>query len=133
MAQPGSFTTAEDTPATGAVVATDVDSPTLTYAVVTPPAHGTVLLNATTGAGGTYPDGIVRWPAGTYYWDPIDLSPGAGYARVFDATKPNNNTTNTIQNRHVKGFIFDLQLVRKKLKTDSSTTTAKELTSRLED
>src|SRR5207244_1992224 len=37
VAADGSLTTAEDTAAAGTLVATDVDSPTLTYAVVTGP------------------------------------------------------------------------------------------------
>jgi VCBS repeat-containing protein len=46
VAQGQSQTTAEDTPLTGQVVATDVDSTTLTYGVVSAPAHGTLTLNA---------------------------------------------------------------------------------------
>src|SRR5205823_4884943 len=46
VAQGQSRTTAEDTPLTGRVVATDVDSTTLTYGVVNAPAHGTPALNA---------------------------------------------------------------------------------------
>jgi VCBS repeat-containing protein len=39
------LTTPEDTPATGAIVASDVDGDTLTYSLSTPPAHGTLTLN----------------------------------------------------------------------------------------
>lgn len=40
----------EDTALTGRVTASDVDSPTLTYAVAVPPVHGVVTLDAATGA-----------------------------------------------------------------------------------
>jgi VCBS repeat-containing protein len=40
------LTTAEDTPVNGAVVANDIDGDTLSYAVSTAAAHGTVALNA---------------------------------------------------------------------------------------
>ncbi|MCT4706605.1 tandem-95 repeat protein, partial [Enterobacteriaceae bacterium H16N7] len=43
-------TTAEDVPFTGQVTATDADGDTLGYTITTQPAHGTVTLNATTGA-----------------------------------------------------------------------------------
>src|SRR5439155_1828217 len=51
-AQNGTLTTAEDTPATGTLVATDIDSPSLTYSVVTTTAaaRGTVTItNDSTG------------------------------------------------------------------------------------
>lgn len=50
VAQSGTKTTAEDTPATGTAVATDVDNDTLTYSVVTGPANGVLNLNSSTGA-----------------------------------------------------------------------------------
>jgi hypothetical protein len=50
VAQDQAVTLDEDTVATGTVVATDVDSTTLTYAVATPPAHGTVQLDPATGS-----------------------------------------------------------------------------------
>ncbi|PTQ72176.1 retention module-containing protein [Pseudomonas sp. GV071] len=43
-------TTTEDTAVTGQVVGSDVDNDTLSYAVKTAAAHGTVVLNTTTGA-----------------------------------------------------------------------------------
>ncbi len=47
----GTRTTAEDTPATGTLAAPDIDSASLTYSIVTGPAHGTVTVtNAGTGA-----------------------------------------------------------------------------------
>ncbi len=45
-----SQTTAEDTPLNGQVMASDVDGDTLSYAVSQGPAHGTLTLNASTGA-----------------------------------------------------------------------------------
>ncbi|MEQ9901464.1 retention module-containing protein, partial [Pectobacterium punjabense] len=45
-----SIVTDEDTPVSGAIVATDVDGDTLSYTVGTPPANGTLTLNGTTGA-----------------------------------------------------------------------------------
>src|SRR5262249_21174662 len=45
VAQDGSAEGNEDTPITGALVATDIDSPVLTYNVVTQAAHGTVVLD----------------------------------------------------------------------------------------
>ena len=50
VAQNSSGTTLEDTPYVSAVTAIDVDGNSLTYSVVTQPLHGTVVLNATTGA-----------------------------------------------------------------------------------
>jgi VCBS repeat-containing protein len=50
IAADASTTTAEDTAVTGAVSSTDVDGPSATYAIVTGPAEGTLVLNATTGA-----------------------------------------------------------------------------------
>ena len=46
VAQDGSDSGNEDTPITGTVVATDVDSPTLTYALGAQAMHGTVVVNA---------------------------------------------------------------------------------------
>ncbi len=47
----GSFSTAEDTAATKTLPGTDVDNASLTYAISTPPAHGTITgFNITTGA-----------------------------------------------------------------------------------
>ncbi len=45
-----SLTTAEDSAVSGTGAATDVDSPTLTFAVVASPAHGSLAFNPTTGA-----------------------------------------------------------------------------------
>ncbi|KQP65240.1 hypothetical protein ASF41_22040 [Methylobacterium sp. Leaf111] len=45
MAQDVSLITREDVPLTGTLVATDVDSPSLSYAVGTGPSHGTLALN----------------------------------------------------------------------------------------
>lgn len=49
VASSPAIVTAEDTPATGKVIATDVDGDTLTYTVIAQPTHGTVTVNATTG------------------------------------------------------------------------------------
>jgi hypothetical protein len=57
VANNGSFTTSEDSPVSGNLVATDIDSPSLTYSIVAGPAHGTVTIdNATTGAFTYTPD-----------------------------------------------------------------------------
>src|SRR5205823_183136 len=48
--QDSSLTTAEDTPASGSVTATDVDGDPLTYSTVSGPSHGTLTLNS----NGTY-------------------------------------------------------------------------------
>ena len=50
VATGGSLSTAEDTQATGTLTATDVDNASLTYAVVSQPANGNVVL----GANGSY-------------------------------------------------------------------------------
>lgn len=53
----GTLTTAEDTPSSGVLMATDIDSPTLTFSIVSPPAHGTVIItNTATGAYTYTPD-----------------------------------------------------------------------------
>jgi len=53
------LTTPEDTPVSGQVVATDVEGDTLTYTVSGSSAHGTVVLNASTG-------GFVYTPGANY-------------------------------------------------------------------
>uniref|UniRef100_UPI003BF91618 discoidin domain-containing protein n=1 Tax=Rubrolithibacter danxiaensis TaxID=3390805 RepID=UPI003BF91618 len=50
VATPQSITTAEDTPKSGSLSGTDAEGSTLTYAKGTDPAHGSVTINATTGA-----------------------------------------------------------------------------------
>ena len=45
VAQSGSASGNEDTPITDALVATDVDSPILTYSLGTPTANGAIVLN----------------------------------------------------------------------------------------
>jgi len=50
VAQNGAVTTAEDTAVSGSVTATDIDSPSLTYTLVSGPSNGTVVLNT----DGTY-------------------------------------------------------------------------------
>jgi VCBS repeat-containing protein len=51
VASDGTLTTAEDTPQSGTLSATDIDSPTLTYVVVSGPSHGTLTtFDASTGA-----------------------------------------------------------------------------------
>ncbi|HKB00735.1 MAG TPA: Ig-like domain-containing protein, partial [Gemmataceae bacterium] len=50
VAANASVTTDEDTAVNATVTATDVDSPTLTYALVAGPAHGTVVLTGSTGS-----------------------------------------------------------------------------------
>src|SRR5207248_1141374 len=52
VAVDGTVTTAEDTLVEITLVATDVDSPTLTYSIVTGPAHGT--LSSVTGTNISY-------------------------------------------------------------------------------
>ena len=59
VANDGNLTTNEDAATTGTLSATDIDSGTLTYAVVTQPAHGTVAI-AEDGMSLTYA------PQGTY-------------------------------------------------------------------
>ena len=50
VASSPAITTAEDTPKTGTITATDVDADVLTYLVTTAPTHGTVIVNS----NGTY-------------------------------------------------------------------------------
>jgi hypothetical protein len=57
VANNGSFSTSEDTPFNGTLVATDIDSASLTYSIVAQPNHGTVnITNASTGAFTYTPD-----------------------------------------------------------------------------
>ena len=69
VAQNGTLTTAEDTGATGTLVATDIDSPTLTYILVnTASAHGVVTItNAGTGSYSYAPDVNYNGPASFEY------------------------------------------------------------------
>jgi cadherin-like protein/Big-like domain-containing protein/transglutaminase superfamily protein len=50
VARDQAVVTDEDTPFSGVLVASDVDSPVLTYAIADPPAHGTVTLDGASGA-----------------------------------------------------------------------------------
>ena len=50
VAQAGNLTISEDTADSGVVVATDVDSSTLSYSIVSNGGKGTAIINATTGA-----------------------------------------------------------------------------------
>src|SRR5205823_1853552 len=65
VAQDGTLTTAEDTPASGRPVATDVDTVSLTYSLVsTAGAHGTVAItNANAGAYSYTPAANYNGPA----------------------------------------------------------------------
>lgn len=60
VAADASITTDEDVPVSGQIVAADVDGDTLAYAVQNAPAHGTLTLNASTGA-------YVYTPAANYH------------------------------------------------------------------
>ena len=65
----------EDTPFIGTVIATDLDGDSLTYTAVTPPAHGTIVLN----------------PDGTYTY-----TPAANYSGTDSFTfKANDGTLNS--------------------------------------
>src|SRR5690606_15215981 len=57
-------TTDEDTPATGTITGSDVDGDTLTYAVTTPPEHGTLVLDPETGSYTYTPDPDYHGPDG---------------------------------------------------------------------
>ncbi len=50
VAAAGSLTLLEDQPAAGQLQATDVDSASLTFSIVSPPARGVATLEAATGA-----------------------------------------------------------------------------------
>ena len=50
VASPGSLSTLEDTPASGQLQASDIDSSSLTFAIATAPSLGSVALDAATGA-----------------------------------------------------------------------------------
>src|SRR5207245_2588426 len=65
VAANGNLSTAEDTAATGTLVATDIDSAALTYSVVDASnAHGTVTItNASAGAYSYSPDADYNGPA----------------------------------------------------------------------
>src|SRR5439155_7394995 len=65
VAQDGTLTTAEDTLATGTLIATDVENSTLTYSVVSQAnAHGTVTItNVNTGAYSYSPAANYNGPA----------------------------------------------------------------------
>ena len=54
VAQDGSLTTAEDTSASGTLSATDPNGDTLAFAVVAPPAHGTVTITDAVSGAFTY-------------------------------------------------------------------------------
>ena len=54
VAEDGALTVVEDTPTNGTLIATDVESSSLTYSVVTPPQNGTVVINNTATGAFTY-------------------------------------------------------------------------------
>src|SRR5206468_2308377 len=69
VAQDGTLSTTEDMPATGTLVATDMDSPTLTYSLVsTASAHGTVTItDVHTGAYSYTPAGNYNGPSSSTF------------------------------------------------------------------
>ncbi len=75
------LTPTEDTPATGAVVATDVDGDPLTYTLSTPPANGTVTLN---------PDGTFSYTPDPDFngSDPFTVTVDDGNGGTIDVTVP---------------------------------------------
>src|SRR5262249_50835000 len=62
VASNASVTTNEDTPVSGTVTATDIDSPTLTFAVVAQPTRGTLSFNTSTGAFTYTPNANLNGP-----------------------------------------------------------------------
>src|SRR5207249_6367674 len=85
VAQDGTLTTAEDTAATGTLVASDVDSATLTYSLVsTAGSHGTVTItNASTGAYTYTPAANYNGPA-SFTFKASDGSLASNVATVTD-------------------------------------------------
>ena len=84
VANSASISTAEDTPKSGTVTATDVDGDTLTYTVVSGPAHGTLTtFNGSTGA-------FTYTPAGDYN------GPDSFTFQANDGTVDSNIATVTI-------------------------------------
>src|SRR5262249_54588749 len=92
VAQDGTLTTAEDTPATGTLVATDIDSPTLTYSLVsTANAHGVVTItDVHTGAYSYTPDADYNGPA-SFTFKANDGALDSNLAAVSTTVTPVNN------------------------------------------
>jgi Tol biopolymer transport system component len=66
VAQNSTFTTPEDTPLSGTLLATDPNGDALTFSIITPPARGTaVITNPSTGAF-TYSPGLNRFGGDTF-------------------------------------------------------------------
>ncbi len=80
LASPLNETTAEDTPFNGTLVASDPDADLLSYAMATPPAHGTLIVN----------------PDGTYVYTP-DPDYAGPDSFTFTASDGNGGTvTSTV-------------------------------------
>src|SRR5439155_351553 len=92
VAQDGSLTTAEDTPKTGTLVATDIDSASLTYSLVsTASAHGTVTItNVNTGAYSYAPAADYNGPA-SFTFKASDGSLDSNTATVTITVTPVND------------------------------------------
>jgi Ca2+-binding RTX toxin-like protein len=85
------LTTAEDTPLSGAVGATDLDDNITGYALTTGPAHGTVALNATTGAW-VYTPTANAHGADSFTITVTDANNGTAQQRVDVTVTPVNDT-----------------------------------------
>ncbi|MBN9520410.1 tandem-95 repeat protein [bacterium] len=86
-----SVTTTEDTPIGGTVTATDVDNPTLTFAVVANPANGTLTLNPASGAF-TYTPNANFAGSDTFTFRASDGEANSNTATVSIAVTPVNDT-----------------------------------------
>src|SRR5207249_3012020 len=113
VAQGGSLSTAEDTAATGTLVATDVDSPTLTYSLVsTSNAHGTVTItDVHTGAYSYSPAANYNGPASfTFKANDGFLDSNAATVSITvnavnDAPKAQNGSLTTDEDTETKGTL----------------------------
>ena len=92
VAQAGTLNTAEDTPQSGTLVATDVDSPSLTYSVVAQGTKGTVTItDASTGAY-TYTPAQDANGADSFTFKASDGTTDSNVATVTIAATPVNDT-----------------------------------------
>ena len=95
VAQDGSASGAEDTPISGTVVATDVDGPTLTYALGVQAAHGTVVVN--TNGSYTYTPNLNFNGSDSFTFTANDGAGGSDTATVTLTVNPVNDApVNTV-------------------------------------
>ena len=122
VAQDGSDSVNEDTPITGTVVATDLDNPTLTYALGVQALHGTVVVNA--NGSYTYTPNLDYNGGDSFTFTANDGAGGSDTATVTLTVNPVNDApVNTVPARRLRRKIPRCSSPGCRSSTDSATLT----------